>query len=680
MRAKKAAMRLTFNKIISSKTGAQLWWWYVVLLIPTLFFKYVYLDSIYRVGIKKRDGISVILAPLIQDPSSIWAYFYVFAFFVRDALEVLLLVVLTYVIGHLLLRLRVGLLMIATVFSCLLVSAANYVSMNQLGTLLTFDTFQISIHWLKDDPTIFTKVFTPKKMAFVPLAVLWGIVPLVASTKLPTSLGLSKRTRFLAGSLLVAFFAVSLLVSANLSATYSNSSSPFQGYWSNSFVTFFGLDGRNQLSSDTTDISRVADDYRHLIYPNSFEKDPQYLIHLPSGSLHPRHVIIVGLETAAQRYYPLVNNPGLPHFYQMSQQSIVSDKHYTTSPYTTWAVYSILTGTYFRSAASRLRRYGELTTDGLATVLKKNGYSTTYIDSYKIDWMGGDGNRRLIKNLGFDAIIETGLQSIGRDRDFYEAMFEREQQTFKHIFQSVLDAERHKKKALVFAMTAIGHYPWKSGRLDQSQSGKDKLYAIARRFDGLFGELLRALESRNLANDVIIVVTGDHGLRYKAEFESLGHTMQYGQLTFNVPFMFYAPGLMSHQVFVPYITSHVDIAPTLLFLNGVDANGLLYHGENLLDMRIQTRMTFMMNTGLSPVDGFYFNGYLYALNNLTGEVQIQRMSSASASDVESDTARPTNIATISDVEVKTALDNAKRLFDMTVAYFIRRTHGNRATP
>jgi hypothetical protein len=65
------------------------------------------------------------------------------------------------------------------------------------------------------------------------------------------------------------------------------------------------------------------------------------------------------------------------------------------------------------------------------------------------------------------------------------------------------------------------------------------------------------------------------GVRYAEEFESLGRSYSHSDLSFNVPFMLYAPGSIDTTIHIPYATSHIDVCPTLLHLVGTPTDGLL---------------------------------------------------------------------------------------------------------
>ena len=155
----------------------------------------------------------------------------------------------------------------------------------------------------------------------------------------------------------------------------------------------------------------------------------------------------------------------------------------------------------------------------------------------------------------------------------------------------------------------------------------------------------------------------------RTEFESVGLKAEHGDVAFNVPFLLYGPGLFEKQIRLPYVTSHVDIAPTLLALTGIQDDSWLHHGTHMLDQRLSERVTFMMNTNLSPVSGFRWNGCHYTLNDLTGKVQVRDVSSIESRETSQCDGTS---ATLSDDAVRSMLEAANRQFQLTLANFHQR--------
>ena len=77
----------------------------------------------------------------------------------------------------------------------------------------------------------------------------------------------------------------------------------------------------------------------------------------------------------------------------------------------------------------------------------------------------------------------------------------------------------------------------------------------------------RAKEKGRL-DKTLIVILGDHGLRTRREYPPF-HAGTLDDVTFHVPLVLYAPGVVESTVRIPWMTSHIDIAPSVLDLLGI---------------------------------------------------------------------------------------------------------------
>jgi len=125
---------------------AKLGLWYVLLLLPTLYFKYSYLNSLAEEGVLAAVGTGSVM-------SSIARYVTLFD---TDFVEVLLIVVALYAIGHVLLRIGVDVLVALSVLVSMIVSAGNWLSFQVIGSLLNADNLEIAFSWIKDHPETLT--------------------------------------------------------------------------------------------------------------------------------------------------------------------------------------------------------------------------------------------------------------------------------------------------------------------------------------------------------------------------------------------------------------------------------------------------------------------------------------------------------------------------------------------
>ncbi len=584
-----------------------------------------------------------------------------------DMLEVSILVGLLFVLGRVLLRIPSRLLIFASVCLCLLIMAANQYSLLLVANVATTETVAIASTWAFEHPQIIWHSLGPSQVAFLLIVVFW---PLFFATLPARShrvhlflLGLTGRWH---SCLLLTVLIGSLLGGITFARMSESYPVILRGYWSSTVISFFNLDTPELSLSDLPPQVQIRADYERLAFPRGLNQEPALLVAPPVDKLAPRHIVIVLLETAPQHYYPLSSSSELPVFAKMSQNALVSDRHYAMSPYSWWNIASILSGTYFLEKGRGIFDIGEFVADSLPTLLGQRGYSTTFVVPSKIGWAGTTG---FWENLGYRQLIDSASDPIPYDSSTYALSVEKERQAFTRALGAIDAAQSRKQNALVTIATAIGHFPWPTRPGEEDRSNEEKLLATAAIFDGLMGEFLQGLEKRGLGDQVIIVVTGDHGFRMSTEFESVGLVAEHGNAAFNVPFLLYAPGIFEDEIRLPYVTSHVDIAPTLLALTGQADGSWLHHGRNMLDQSLRKRATFMMNTNLSPVSGFLWAGCHYTFHDLTGKIHRRARSSGVAPASPENSGCERGSAVLSDEAVKSMLEGATRQFQIALGHF-----------
>jgi hypothetical protein len=661
------------SRVLGWPTLAKLGMWYLLLLLPTLYFKYSYLNSLAEEGVLAAvDTGSVV--------SSLSRYITLFD---ADFVEVLVVVAVLFAIGHLLLRISVDVLVALSVLVCMLVSAGNWLSFQVIGSLLTADNLAIAFSWLKEHPETVTadqggKLLLLSAGGLVLLALLWTTACFLAVRG-----GVSERSAPFLARVTVGIALVLQLVAAT-GAVYDmmhprHEAGTSRGYWSSTVTSLRGAEHWAPLALKLPAEATIESHYERVAYDSSILRsagardEPNVLI--PSERRIPRHIVFISLETAARKYYPLLDNPELPTFSRMASRGVASDYHLSTNPATTWAIYSMLTGTYPRRGRSLLD-YGDFDSDGLASVLGAHGFETTFIDSYKIDWQSGfhrDHNSRMVKDLGFKSIEDITTDSVRHTSgEPFDMAVARERRSLARALDRIDDARAHHAHAFVFIATILGHFPWNAPAAAKSHSGAAKLAVIGRTLDSLLGEFLAGIDKRGLSDSIIVIVTGDHGLRAKGEFGSLGETMRFGTISFNVPFILYSPGIFDHGVRLGHVTSHVDIAPTLYDILGISSGSLLLHGSSMLDSAIERRTTFMFNNSLRPVDGYYKNGWLFIYNAFTGEARAERAPGGMARPTPKGYTPGVPPSLTFNASVEETLDRAAGIFDTTSAYFLQR--------
>ena len=653
------------NQIVSSSQWGLLLWWYFALLLISVVSKYVGTGwgDLGRTAHSGQPGWVHRVEHVIEVlPRT-------FRVYRADVLETWFIIALLFIVGHVVTRIRLSVLAWISLSIATLIAFVSWLAQHQTGVPLTYSTLMISVHWGVQHPEVIATVLPlPAIVLVVLIALTYGGLPAVFASSWARG---GWRAPFAANASLVLAICAAVLLALAITTpgprfpSMTQTMSPAEGFWSSTIVALADADRESPVNLGRPSRASVMESYQKIAYPLG-RAPHQNPIAAISGPKTPRHVVLIVLETAPQEYYQLGSDSSYATFRAMSQHSIVTDHHFTTRPYTLFAIYSILTGTYPRPGAP-IGEYGSFHNDGLATTLAPRGYETTYIDSYRVDW--GYHYRSELERQGFQTILDTAGFKKPLTEDPFEVGVARERWSLRLALNSVASAASHKKKALVVVATTLGHFPWRAPTGMKSASSSEKLHSIAMQMDSAVGMFLHGLDSLHLRDSVLVVVTGDHGLRYAAEFSSVGYSSHEGNLDFNVPFLLYAPGIIHNRIDLPYSTSHVDIAPTIYFLLGIPTDSLLLHGENMLDRRLADRATFLMNTGIYPVDGFEFKAHRFSVNTITNDVRI----TPPLSTIESRT------YAWSEKNVRSLLNSANHVFNLTAAEFLNRD-GARVQP
>jgi arylsulfatase A-like enzyme len=152
----------------------------------------------------------------------------------------------------------------------------------------------------------------------------------------------------------------------------------------------------------------------------------------------------------------------------------------------------------------------------------------------------------------------------------------------------------------------LSHEPW----VDVSVAGGEhamakRRYNLMKVEDRALGELMTTLERSARLDRTLLVVTCDHGLR-STESDSSFRAGQIDDLTYHVPFLLYAPGIVKQQTNLPWVTSHIDISPSILDLLGISQGRDFEAGSPIWDERVADRAIFFWASQYFGANGYHF--------------------------------------------------------------------------
>src|SRR5262249_39089094 len=104
-------------------------------------------------------------------------------------------------------------------------------------------------------------------------------------------------------------------------------------------------------------------------------------------------------------------------------------------------------------------------------------------------------------------------------------------------------------------------------KLPQGELLERYLNAI-RQADRHLGRLLEALREKGLADDTLVVITGDHGEAFGSPHDVMGHGAALFDENLRVPLMLWNPRMFPKPERSAEPGGHVDLNPTLLHLLG----------------------------------------------------------------------------------------------------------------
>jgi hypothetical protein len=358
---------------LRSERIAELCWWYLVCVAATSAAKLAALGSVYR----HSDGFVLDeMAP--GHGTALPRALLIALVLARDLLQSALLAGFVFVCGAALPpRNRAFVYGCGTLLVALVISG-NHVAFMQLGTFASEAALGTAWTWVKLHPQALRSYFT--------LSAVWLALLTLGAIMLPTAMvraargsrALIRVQRWLPAFTL-ALLLCGLVCAPIATARFGARAFPLHGYWAEVAAAAWENRATTPLALAIPPEATLLAQYQALAFAPPPTAAKQWQRPDIEARRRPRHLIVVGLETAPRAFYPLTTATDLPTFARMTERAIVSEHHYTTSPYTRIANFSMLSGLYAPPSGSPVR-FGPIATDGFASLLRARGYETSYVD------------------------------------------------------------------------------------------------------------------------------------------------------------------------------------------------------------------------------------------------------------------------------------------------------------
>jgi hypothetical protein len=389
-------------------------------------------------------------------------------------------------------------------------------------------------------------------------------------------------------------------------------------------------EGRSPWSS----AGEALDSLRALTGSAAF--DPTHaLVGREAGS----DLLIMMMETApAQAFERGDGVAGSEAVGRLRPRALVSTRHYSTHPYSSDALFSVLSGTYPHGRRVLLQSLAAREVRGLFSALPSDvGLRAIYLPSlYQIEL-----DERMYEAFGArtlyisdrhpddplraraEARADATLRELGGDRlepaarARLRGLLVQDLQALERVKADIAAAIAAGGRYAVMFFPEISHGPWpqlRPGDTDTLSRGR----ALMDLQDAWLGELLDVIEAGRRIDRTVVALTADHGLRTRAEYPPL-RVGFLSDVMFRVPLLIYAPQAIAAPTVLEAPTSHVDLAPTLLALLGArDAAGLM-HGVPVWQRTARDRL-YVLASSYGGADGFLENGRFYMHQAMSGAV------------------------------------------------------------
>jgi hypothetical protein len=358
---------------------------------------------------------------------------------------------------------------------------------------------------------------------------------------------------------------------------------------------------------------RVQAEYAALAHPPDPLGNGRYW-----GAAKGYDVLLFMLETAPARCVSLDQDLSrYPAMQRLAATGWIGTRHFTTYPWTSRAYYSILSSRYPPDHEVEPTKPGQPPREsgGLMIALDSVGYLTTV---YGHRWSINAYLDAMLQSQGFENMAFGTRQPQDTWAGWsFEAVRTLDTRTLELMKRDMAAAIRDDRRYAMMYTPQVAHGPWYDLHPDvPGRTVLDRCRDLVGLEDQWLGELTEFLAQHGRLDHTLIVVAGDHGVRWTGEDPSLppGKVDKY---SFQVPFLLYAPGVISTTERIPWITSHIDIAPSLLDLLGISSGRELEEGSAIWDERLRNRLTFFWANAHFGAGGYAEAGKFYMWNRPT---------------------------------------------------------------
>jgi len=299
-----------------------------------------------------------------------------------------------------------------------------------------------------------------------------------------------------------------------------------------------------------------------------------------------------------------------PNLERLSQHAWVGSQHYTTSPESIRAISSVLLSTYPPNHAQSFeKKPGK--SEGLIQSLHAINYQTGIYLPNVHGSMFAKQEEVYYETMGpdrvFTSVPETSQAPEKASGGWHETE-DLDLATLRQLEEDFRTSASAGRRFFGVYLPQLSHEPW----VDVSAGGgvrdmAKRRYNLMKQEDRHLGELIATIDKLGRLDRTLIVVACDHGLR-NSDSDPSFREGQIDDLTFHVPFFLYAPGIVTKETTLPWPTSHIDVAPTILDLLGISEGREFEAGTPIWNAGLKDRCIYFFASQFFGADGYRCGG------------------------------------------------------------------------
>jgi phosphoglycerol transferase MdoB-like AlkP superfamily enzyme len=310
----------------------------------------------------------------------------------------------------------------------------------------------------------------------------------------------------------------------------------------------------------------------------------------------PPNVILVVLESVAARWTSLGNAryQTTPTLTAEAANALVYDNFYAHIGRSSNSLAAMLLSTYPKlDFADVTQAYPRLGGTSLASAFRDRGYRTSFVTSSDLRWANWD---TFIGTRGFERVRDYRDLTCGEPVSSWGV-------EDRCMVDDLVQQIRQPRDGPFFLMawSQQTHHPYEpSPGAPLLTLGRepvpypydlDRYLNVLHETDAQLARLFAAVREAGLADNTLIVITGDHGQAFGYPHDSYVQGRTVYEEDVNVPLMLWFPGRFRTAVRPAAIGSHVDLAPTIADVAGLTP-AADWRGRSLLDAARPPRAYF----------------------------------------------------------------------------------------